>query len=42
MLGYRGHFATKSTDIAKKARDLLTAMKIDAPRKICELTTPQG
>jgi hypothetical protein len=28
------------TDIPKPARDLLTALKIDAPCKICQLTTP--
>ncbi len=30
------------TDITKTTRDLLTVLKIDAPRKIHELTTPQA
>ena len=30
------------TDIPKPARDLLTALNIDAPRKIHELTPPQA
>ena len=30
------------TDIPKTTRDLLTALKIDVPRKIHELTTPQS
>jgi hypothetical protein len=30
------------TDIPQTARDLLTALKIDVPRKICELTTPES
>jgi DDE family transposase len=30
------------TDITKTTRDLLIALKIDAPRKIHELTTPQA
>ena len=30
------------TDIPKTARDLLTALKIDVPRKIHELTTPEA
>jgi len=30
------------TEITKTARDLLTALKIDAPRKICELSTPES
>ena len=30
------------TDIPKTARDLLTALKIDVPRKIHELTTPES
>ena len=30
------------TDIPKTARDLLTALKIDVPRKIHELTTPKS
>ena len=30
------------TDIPKTARDLLTALKIDAPRKIHELRTPES
>jgi hypothetical protein len=28
------------TDVPKTARDLLTALKIDVPRKTHELTTP--
>jgi hypothetical protein len=30
------------TDIPNTARDLLTTLKIDVPRKICELTTPES
>ena len=30
------------TDISKTARDLLTALNIDVPRKIHELTTPES
>jgi hypothetical protein len=30
------------TDIPQTARDLLTALKIDVPRKICQLTTPES
>jgi hypothetical protein len=30
------------TDIPKSTRDLLTALKIDIPRKIHELTTPDA
>jgi hypothetical protein len=30
------------TGIPQTARDLLTALKIDVPRKICELTTPES
>ena len=30
------------TDITKTTRDLFTVLKIDAPRKIHELTTPQA
>jgi hypothetical protein len=37
--GSAGTFRQR-TDIPKTARDLLTALKTDVPRKICELTTP--
>jgi len=30
------------TDIPKTTRDLLTALKIDVPRKMHDLTTPQS
>jgi hypothetical protein len=37
--GSAGTFRQR-TGIPKTARDLLTALKIDVPRKIHELTTP--
>jgi Transposase DDE domain len=39
--GPAGTFCQR-TDIPKTARDLLTALKIDVPRKIHELTTPKS